>query len=985
MQTQIPQETIKERLIKTVVGYDFFISYVRKETLEYARGLQMELSQQGFTCFLDKSDIIPSQDFEARIKKEVQRSKALLLVCTESTPTRPYVQLEVETLLKKRKPICLPISFQGTANNLPWEELKKIDWVVAEPGELQTRWPSQTTIEQIIRRSKFIKRMWLVRLLFIVIAFCLMSSTFWALTERNSAQAQLAYSLRDRARVELTTTNRKLRAAAFLEPAHTIEPKDFTGNVLLSDALRSMQAHLWGQKLDALPESLVVRHHTDDILVLFENGKVEKRNGVDGSLSWEVIEKETKKGAFAVASGGEYIISSSLPEASLDNIWTHMSGEYKAARLWSVENENLIADLGEGFLSLPKDIDVGNTSFATLANDMVHVYSLETGMLLQEISAPMHSDMVAISKTGDYVAVYTQSSSEHSLSIWSVASGEKHVSLDTKKDVRNLMFTLNSDAIIFTTENKAIQVWDIEKNSLRFSMTGHRRSVTDLALTPEHNLLASSSWDSSIRLWNLQTGKIFRKLVGHTDKVSHVRYSADGKLLVSTGLDGLIILWDVSKGVALLTIDKHQGEVLDAYITDDSRYIYSCGADKTLAKWDIQKASGIIRFPEKNSGHSSPYISPFGIFGAYFSGKGSPLVTNFTTKKTVSLEKHLAKSIRGIAINPRRSLLAGRDEKGNAALWDIQSGKKTIRLHEDEKHKYVHLFAFTPHGDFVAGIYNDGFCRIWDASNGEIKKEAQMHYDLPDFNLPLRLSSILTFNPDGSLLMSGALSLNPFLWKWQEKGKVPEGLESKQKQYHMLEVEIGAIFDLTFSRQGDLLALGGHTDKQGLQLWKVSQDGVFKDKKLLLGHHMHIRSLTFNNSGTLLASGSRDGSVKIWNTDTGKLKTTLAGHKGEASTLAFHPSENLIATGSWNGIIRLWDIEASHVLLQKTYHGKKKILQLEFSRDGNVLFSSGEDGQIVQWEIKQKLPSIKDIKMLMDKQATWRIVDKVLTPQESLL
>lgn len=977
------QETFRNRAIRWLAGYDFFISYVRSEASEFARNLELELRQKDYTCFFDQSEITAGEEFEQRIQKALNRSKVLLLVVSNQVSERPYVRFEVETFLNKRKPVCVPISFDGSASDLPWPTLRQINWIEASSKELTKGHPAKATLDAILNRANFIKRVWYVRSMVIAIICLLTAITVWALMERNTAQSRLAYSQRERARMELVTTKRRMRAAALLESAYLLDPDSYIGNVLFSDALRTMRSRLWSHKLDSLPMSLTLSGDTGDLVVMLADGTVQLRDHENGEVFWTVAENGQEKGPSVVDSKGNYIITSSLPEFTLEDFISSLTGHY-SSRLWHINQKQQIAELLDGYTRPPDDIAVGNTAFATLSDDTVHVFSLAAGELIREISAPMSSDMVRISRDGDYVAVYTKSGSRYVLTIWSVASGKEVAGCNTTKEIEHIIFTLSSDAVIFSTDDGTIHAWDIEKNSSRFSVSAHRRSVTGLALTAaDSNLLASASWDSSIRLWNLQSGKLVRTLSGHTDKVSRIRYSADGTLLVSTGQEGFVIVWDVAAGTPLLIVDNRQGEVLDALLTDDNRYLYTCGADKALAKWDVARASALVRLPQSGARRSSPYLSSYGEIGVHLDADGIPVLVHSPPGDSVQLIDHSTKSLIGIAIDNNLSLLAGRDGDGKAALWDTRSGKKKITLQEEGPRKNIHLFAFAPSGEVLAGIYRDGYCRIWDTTTGEIVRQAQMHYDLSDFNRRLRLSSKLVFSPEGSLLMSGALSINPFVWRWQEKDAQPQGLESKNKQYGNFVAPIGMTNGLAFSRQGDLLAIGGRDDDPFLHLWQVTQDNGIVSKKVLNAHSMYVRCLAFNNIGSFLASGSRDGSVKIWHTGTGGLQTSLDNHRAEVTSIVFHPTENLIASGASDGTVRLWDIAAGDVLLQRRYH-TDKVLQLEFSRNGNVLFSSSEDGRIIQWDLNQELPDEKHIKQLMDQQATWRVVNELLAPQITL-
>jgi WD40 repeat protein len=76
----------------------------------------------------------------------------------------------------------------------------------------------------------------------------------------------------------------------------------------------------------------------------------------------------------------------------------------------------------------------------------------------------------------------------------------------------------------------------------------------------------------------------------------------------------------------------------------------------------------------------------------------------------------------------------------------------------------------------------------------------------------------------------------------------------------------------------------------------------------LEGHADGITGLAFSFDGTILASGSRDKTIKLWSVAEGKLLRTLAAHTNYVNGIAFSPSGDLLASGSEDGTVRLWGL-----------------------------------------------------------------------------
>jgi dipeptidyl aminopeptidase/acylaminoacyl peptidase len=115
------------------------------------------------------------------------------------------------------------------------------------------------------------------------------------------------------------------------------------------------------------------------------------------------------------------------------------------------------------------------------------------------------------------------------------------------------------------------------------------------------------------------------------------------------------------------------------------------------------------------------------------------------------------------------------------------------------------------------------------------------------------------------------------------------------------------------------------------------------------GHSSAVSSVAFSPDGAWLASGSWDGSVKLWRMSDGALVRTLS-NLSAVSSIAFSPDGRLLVSGGGNGIIRIWRV--SDGARVRTLRGHTDwVTSAAFSPDGAWLASGSWDRTIRLWRV----------------------------------
>ncbi|MCP4398358.1 MAG: hypothetical protein GY801_13810 [bacterium] len=120
-----------------------------------------------------------------------------------------------------------------------------------------------------------------------------------------------------------------------------------------------------------------------------------------------------------------------------------------------------------------------------------------------------------------------------------------------------------------------------------------------------------------------------------------------------------------------------------------------------------------------------------------------------------------------------------------------------------------------------------------------------------------------------------------------------------------------------------------------------------------IGHTDNVNTVAFSPDGRMLASGSADHTIKLWEVQTGQELRTLAGHDDIVESVAFSPDGQTLASGSHDNTIKLWDIQTGQNLRTLTGHNNR-VYSVVFSPDGQTLASGSDDNTIKLWDIRTR-------------------------------
>ncbi len=573
------------------------------------------------------------------------------------------------------------------------------------------------------------------------------------------------------------------------------------------------------------------------------------------------------------------------------------------------------------------------------ADRTVRVWDLASGKALHTITG--HNAPVTAALYSPDAKYIASVGADKVLRLWDAASGAAlRTGVGHTGTITALDIAAEGKRIVTGAADRRVKIWDADTAKELLSIDDNPSLVAAVAFRPDGKQIAVGNVDQTIALYDA-AGKLQQRWNAHAVSVNSVAYSPNGQLLASGGNDALVKVWSIANpGVNPVVFAGHSGPVSGVAFRKDNQHVASASADQLVKLWKVEGNAG--KEIQTFRGHTDWVTS------VAFSKEGFHLVSSgvdrqaklweITSREAPLLAEHTA-SVETVAVSPDGKQIASGGLDRTVKLWDRATGAELASL--TGHGAAVTAVTFAPDGKTLVSCGGDRLLRLWDpVAFSELPRVPEQEL----FRFMSRDSPYMFVTPDGKRLL---------VW-FPIKGKnvttIVECFElATGKRLYTFTEMARNVNSLAFGADGKLVATGA---KDGsVRLWTLGD----KDAEIapggdwMLFEKIGVADLALTPDGTTLVATSDKGEVKIADIAKREVRRTLTAHKDVTIRCCLvSPDGKRFVTVGYDNVVKCWDLESGKELRQWVMgawaeRGQPLVSNITFTPDSRQLVTANAD------------------------------------------
>ena len=492
-----------------------------------------------------------------------------------------------------------------------------------------------------------------------------------------------------------------------------------------------------------------------------------------------------------------------------------------------------------------------------------------------------------------------------------------------------ISFSPSGNLFTHVSAPDTVTISDINTGERIANLTGHNAPVHSLLFSPCGQYLAGASLGATVQVWNIQNESLEMMPTTYEGNRVRFAYTPDGTLQVADLHENRVVIWNTAHQETLDVFEtmgyigrvsrfSHEGTQFAVSNTQGDIQVWKARNSPTVASFSGYKDSAdFVAFSQEGRTLVSSYWGGDGkVFWDVASRKAQrtvpPLIADRSTLGS------------NMALSPCEELLATETNNGDIKIWDIASETLVVELTGHEN--FESALAFSPTGEYLVSGGQANAVDVWDVALWE-KRHSLIGHTASVVAITFHPDGkrLVTSSRDGTARLWNVESgeeITPlplpdtlediarYRGEPQEIQRVFKGGNLKWKRdQHIQSIVFSPCGTLIAGGLGTWLA-GGLTNE--IRLWETA---TLETRMIIIPLHGCIRpwALTFSPCGRYLASGAwwqpglDKAPIQLWEVATGKHIHTFWAHVSDVQDIAFSPDGTLLASGSFDGSVLLWN------------------------------------------------------------------------------